>query len=107
MGEVNLELAQPGRAIGRDISRGEAVEHELDSFISKRHGQRVAEEGGRLEMEAWRVTELAEEARKREERRAAWHDHFCHLARCLRARAEEYDQRAQALMEATSERKTA
>jgi hypothetical protein len=27
---------EPGRAIGRDIAAGEAVEHELDAFISRR-----------------------------------------------------------------------
>jgi hypothetical protein len=28
---------EPGRCIGRDIAKGEAVEHELGAFISKRH----------------------------------------------------------------------
>jgi hypothetical protein len=38
-------------------------------------------------------------ARRREENRLAWCDHFARLAACLRARAEEYDHRAQTLME--------
>jgi hypothetical protein len=46
--------AQPGRDIGRDIGRGEAMEHELDAFISKRHEQRLKTEGERQIEEAWR-----------------------------------------------------
>jgi hypothetical protein len=46
---------EPGRGIGRDIGRGEAVEHKLDAFISKRHEQRVKTErapaGGSLDGE--------------------------------------------------------
>ena len=38
-------------------------------------------------------------ARKREENRVAWCDYFSHLASALRTRAEEYDHRAQALLE--------
>jgi hypothetical protein len=38
-------------------------------------------------------------ARRREENRLAWCDYFCRLAGTLRARAEEYDHRAQALLE--------
>ena len=44
---------EPGRGIGRDIGRGEAVEHKLDAFISKRHEQRVKTEGERQLEEAW------------------------------------------------------
>jgi hypothetical protein len=54
--------AQPGRDIGRDIGRGEAVEHELDAFISKRHEQRLKTEGERQIEEAWR--ERASAARR-------------------------------------------
>jgi hypothetical protein len=38
-------------------------------------------------------------ARRREENRLAWCDYFERLAACLRRRAEEYDRRAQTLME--------
>ena len=38
---------EPGRFISRDIARGEAVEHELDAFIQKRHDQRIKAEGER------------------------------------------------------------
>jgi hypothetical protein len=49
--------ARPGRGIGRDIGRGEAVEYELDAFISKRYEQRVETEGERQAEEAWRESE--------------------------------------------------
>jgi len=91
--------AQPGRGIGRDIGRGEAVEHELDAFISKRHEQRVKTEGERQALEAWQESERQYAERRREENRLAWCDYFERLSACLRARAEEYDQRAQTLME--------
>ena len=34
-----MDLAQPGRAISRDIAKGEMVEAEIDAFISKRASQ--------------------------------------------------------------------
>jgi hypothetical protein len=61
--------AQPGRAIGRDISRGEATEKEIDAFISKRHRDRVATERERLAEETWAASERAYFARRDEERR--------------------------------------
>jgi hypothetical protein len=45
-------------------------------------------------------------ARRREENRIAWCDYFERLAACLRRRAEEYDRRAQTLME-TERKETA
>jgi hypothetical protein len=56
--------AQPGQDIGRDIGRGEAVEHELDAFISKRHEQRLKTEGERPIEEAWRERERESAARR-------------------------------------------
>ena len=51
---------------------GEAVEHELDAFISKRHVQRVKSEGERQAEEAWKESVRWYEARRREENRQAW-----------------------------------
>jgi hypothetical protein len=90
-----------------DIAKGETVENELTAMIERRHDRRVAEEGERPVEEAWQESERRHEARRREENRLAWCDYFEHIAGALRARAEEYDQRASALMEATDERKTA
>jgi hypothetical protein len=82
-----------------DIARSEAVEADLTRLIEKRHDRRVVEEGERPAEEAWQESERRHEARKREENRLAWCGYFEHIAGALRARAEEYDQRASALME--------
>jgi hypothetical protein len=81
--------AQPGRGIGRDIGRGEAVERELDAFISKRHEQRVQAEGERLALEMWQESERRHAERRREEMRAAW----CEYHQGQAARHEEQAER--------------
>ena len=63
-----------------DIAQGEKVEGELDTFIERRHEQRVRDEGERAELEAWRASERRKEARRREENRLAWHDWHCEQA---------------------------
>jgi hypothetical protein len=93
-----VDVAQPGRSIGRDIATGEKVEAELDAFVSRRHEQRVATEGERQAEESWKASERAYFVHRRQENRLAWCDYFSHLAGALRARAEEYDRRA-ALLE--------
>ena len=57
---------------GRDISRGEAVEHEIDAMIRRRHEARVVEEGERPAHEAWMESERRYNARRRAENVAAW-----------------------------------
>ncbi len=49
--------------------------------------------------ELWKESVRRYNARRREENRLAWCGYFERLAACLRARAEEYDHRAQTLME--------
>ena len=95
----SVDVAQPGRAIGRDIARGEMVEAELNSFITKRHNDRIASEGERLAEESWKESVRRYEARRKEANRRAWCDYFERLAASLRSRAEEYDYRAQTLLE--------
>ena len=73
-----------------DIVRGELVERELDAMIERRSHQKDPDE----ESELWQESVRRYEARRREENRLAWCDFFSRLARSLRARAEEYDQRA-------------
>jgi hypothetical protein len=85
--------------VERDISRGEQVEHELTAMIERRHERRVLKEGDRTLMEAWQESERRHDARRREENRAAWSHYFGRLATSLRSRAEEYDRRAETLME--------
>jgi hypothetical protein len=78
-----------------DIARGEMVERELDGLIARRSKHNDPEE----QSEAWQESVRRYNARRREKNRLAWCDYFSHLAGSLRARAEEYDHRAQALME--------
>jgi hypothetical protein len=75
---------QPGRAIGRDISKGEAVEHEIDAFISRRDGQRRQTEGECPEEEAWQAGVRAYDAARREEMRTAWREYHQGQAARLR-----------------------
>jgi len=78
-----------------DIARGEIVESELDRLVERRSRQKDPDE----ESELWRESVRRYNARRKEENRLAWCDYFERLAACLRARAEEYDHRAQTLME--------
>jgi len=78
-----------------DVARADTVDAELDKLISRRASQDPRPDPDE-EHDLWR-----------EENRIAWCDYFGRLAGSLRARAEEYDQRAEALMKATEEGKTA
>jgi hypothetical protein len=78
-----------------DVARGEMVEKELDAMIVRRSRQKDPEEASEL----WQESVRRYNARRQEENRLAWCDYFERLAACLRARAEEYDHRAQALLE--------
>ncbi len=64
---------EPGVGIGREIAAGEAVEKELDSFISRRDAQRRRTEGDRAEEEEWMKSERRHDAHRRAENRAAWY----------------------------------
>jgi hypothetical protein len=77
-----------------DVAHGEKVEKELDAMIERRSRQKDPDE----EHELWKASVRRYNARRREENRLAWCDYFSRLAGSLRARAEEYDQRA-ALLE--------
>jgi hypothetical protein len=82
--------------VARDVARGELVEKEIDAMIERR--SRKGEVDPDEQEELWRKSVRRYNARRREENRLAWCDYFSHLAGALRARAEEYDQRA-ALLE--------
>jgi hypothetical protein len=79
-----------------DVAHGDTVEVELKRLIVKRSSREIdADERD----EVWKASVSAYNARRREENRLAWCDYFGRLAGSLRARAEEYDHRAQALLE--------
>jgi hypothetical protein len=79
-----------------DIGKSEQIERELDAMIERRARQKDPDE----EHELWRESVRRYNARRREENRLAWCDYFSGLAGSLRARAEEYDQRAALLTSA-------
>jgi hypothetical protein len=81
-----------------DVAHREMVEKQLDALI-----QRRARKGGvdPQAEEIWKESVRRYNARRREENRREWCGYFERLAACLRARAEEYDHRAQMLMEPT------
>jgi hypothetical protein len=80
-----------------DVMREETADAELTRMIerSTRKGEATPDE-----LEAGYIESVRRyNARRREENRLAWCDYFERLAGFLRARAEEYDHRAQALLE--------
>jgi hypothetical protein len=76
------------------------VEAELDAFISRRAHQNRAERE-REEMYAESVRRYQERCRR--QLQAEWYDYFCRLAEGLRRRADEYDERAETLLERPGE----
>jgi hypothetical protein len=80
-----------------DVAHGEMVEKQLDALIQRR--ARKGEIDPDEQEELWKASVRRYNARRREENRREWCGYFERLSACLRARAEEYDQRAQTLME--------
>ncbi len=68
-----------------DISRGEAMEKELDGLIRRRHDARVRDEGERREEELWRESERRHAEMRSRQNRAAWADY--HAEQAARHRA--------------------
>jgi hypothetical protein len=79
------------------VEHAEMVEKQLDAMIQRRarKGDVDPDEASEL----WRESVKRYNARRREENRLAWCDYFERLATSLRSRAEEYDHRAQMLLE--------
>jgi hypothetical protein len=79
-----------------DVTHGEMVDAKLNRLIEKR-SSRETDPDERDEL--WKASVAAYNARRREEHRRQWCDYFRRIATSLRSRAEEYDHRAQALLE--------
>lgn len=75
---------EPGRGIGHDIGRGEAVEAELDRLISRRASQYRRPDPDELEP-TYAGSVRRYNASKCEEMRAAWCEHHEGQAARLRA----------------------
>jgi hypothetical protein len=79
-----------------DVTRGEMVEAELNRFIEKRSARKIDPDE---QEELWKESVRRYNARRQEENRLAWCNYFGRIATSLRSRAEEYDDRARALLE--------
>lgn len=80
-----------------DASRTEAADAELVRMIERRSSKGEVDLD---ELEPFCMESIRRyNARRREENQRAWCGYFERLAARLRARAEEYDHRAQALLE--------
>src|SRR5215208_2181947 len=93
--------AVQSRNLGSPTAPGEAVEAELNRLIERRSRQKDPDE----QEELWKESVRRYNARRQEENRLAWCDYFGRIATSLRSRAEEYDHRAQALLEDSGARR--
>jgi hypothetical protein len=89
-----------------DVARADTVDAELDRLISKRASQDRRPDPDEQE-ELWKESVRRYNLCRREENRLAWCDYFSHLAGALRTRVEEYDRRAQMLMQTDQRKETA
>lgn len=83
-----------------DVEHAEIVEKQLDAMIERRSKKGEVDRDEKEEL--WKASVRQYNARRREENRLAWCGYFERLATSLRSRAEEYDRRAQTLMEVES-----
>jgi hypothetical protein len=74
-----------GKALNRDISKGEIVDADLDNFIERRDKMRRIEEGERREEEAWKESVRKANAAREAELREQWSSY--HLDQAERHKA--------------------
>ena len=91
-------MMEPGLGMGREIAAGEAVEKELDSFISRRDAQRRRTEGDRAEEEEWMKSERRHDAHRRAENRAGWYSWHAHRAEFYARLSAEHAATAEGLL---------
>jgi hypothetical protein len=65
-------MREPGRDLAREMAAGERADAQIETFISRRHDRRVADEGERPAEEIWMESERRYDARRRAENGAAW-----------------------------------
>ena len=73
-----------------------SAEAQLNTLVEKRAGARSSADEA---ADAWKASEIRHDAKLRERNRQAWQDYFLRLAASLRASADLYDRRAEALRE--------
>ena len=70
------------------FARGETAEHHLDALITKRHDQRVKEEGERREEELWQESERQYRAKRHAELTFEWCEFYERQAQAAIANGE-------------------
>lgn len=88
-------MSSPGAGIGRDIATGDMADAQIDSFISRRHDQRVRDEGEGAAEDAWREADRRMDIRRRKELDDAWCGWHLARAECYAARAREHKAKAE------------
>ena len=91
-------MREPGRAIGREIATGERADAQIETFISRRHVQRVKSEGERALEDLWRESEKRQEAARRREARAAWYGWHLDRADLYARLSAEHEAAAEGLL---------
>ena len=72
---------------------------QIDRLIEKRQAKQTGADEANAVEAMWRAGERAHAAKQREENRTAWFAYFSHLAHSCRQRAEEYEAKADALLD--------
>ncbi len=81
-----------------DPVKAERAEAELNKFIDSQAKRKGADAAYLLAME-WAASEARILAKRREENRTAWIIYYSHLAHGCRQRAQEYEDKADELLE--------
>jgi hypothetical protein len=101
---VDVEQAEPGRSLSRDLSSRspDAAEREIDSFIEHRSMKLKLEERDRAEEQAWAESTRRANEKRLQQARYEWHWHHTTQAERLRNTLEllieHHEQRAEELM---------
>ena len=100
----SADIQPVGAGLSRDISKGEAVEADLNRLIERRSRQKDPDEESRL----WQESVKRYEEKRRQMARLEWHAFHCGQAErhraTLQALIEHHESEAARLMEATNER---
>ena len=101
-------LREPGAAIGREIATGDRADAQIETFISRRHEQRVKTEGERAEEEAWMESERRLKVSRDAALRAEWCEYHRDQAerhrRNLAALVARHEAAVERLMEGTDQK---
>jgi hypothetical protein len=99
----SADIQPVGAGLSRDISNGEAVEADLEAFITRRHGYRVAKEDHRPSEDIYEESTRRYQEKRRAQARYRWHLYHTaqaeRLRRTLEALAAHHEEQAATLMD--------